>query len=137
MILLKNIALFLLAVLLLCTVGVFGFLYTIGYGVYSFLEGLVYKEINSPFPYFGKLLFSINVGIDKIGNVLLGEFLNQWAVKERRYPFGKKEDTISYALAINALTYEHNNLNKLGKFLYNSIETLDKGHFEKIIEKRQ
>lgn len=77
------------------------------------------------------MIYTINVGIDKIGNVLLGEFLNRFAVKELKYPFGKINDTISFALAKNL-----DNLSPLGKFIAYVLEYLDPGHLENSLKNR-
>ncbi len=75
------------------------------------------------------MIYTINVGIDKIGNVLLGAFLNQFAIKKTDYKFGDIDDTISKALAKNL-----DNLTPLGKFIVDILESIDPGHMKKSLD---
>lgn len=75
------------------------------------------------------MIYTINVGIDKIGNVLLGAFLNQFAIKKLDYKFGDIDDTISKALAKNL-----DNLTPLGKFIVDILESIDPGHMKKSLD---
>lgn len=122
--LLKNILLFFVAIVLLLTVGSFGLVYTVFDSIFNI------RNI-SFFKYWGDLIYTINVGLDKIGNVLLGKFLNKFAVKNVNYPFGSINDTISYALAKNI-----DNLTPLGKFVVGTLERLDPGHMDRSIKER-
>lgn len=122
--LLRNILLFIVAIFLLLTIGSFGLFYTLAYSIINFTKSSFVK-------YWADLIYTINVGIDKIGNVLLGEFLNRFAVKELKYPFGKINDTISFALAKNL-----DNLSPLGKFIADVLEYLDPGHLENSLKNR-
>ena len=117
--LIKNIILFFIAIILLTTLGSFGLLYTIISSIWNFKNLSVLR-------YWSDLLYTINVGIDKIGNVLLGDFLNRFAVNNANYKFGDIDDTISKALAKNL-----NNLTSLGKFIVNVLELIDPGHMKK------
>lgn len=117
--LLKNIILLFVAIILLITLGTFGLLYTIISSVYNIRNLSVLK-------YWSNILYTINVGIDKIGNVLLGDFLNNFAVRNSTYKFGNIDDTISKALSKNI-----NNLTSLGKFVVSILEFIDPGHMEK------
>jgi hypothetical protein len=116
--LLKNIVLFFIAIILLITLGSLGLIYTIFSSIYNFKNISVLK-------YWSDILYTINVGIDKIGNVLLGDFMNKFAVTEPVYLFGNLDDTISKALAKNL-----NNLTSLGKFIVNILEWIDPGHMK-------
>ena len=122
--LLKNILLFFIAIVLLLTVGSFGLVYTIFDSIFNIRN-------KSFFKYWGDLVYTINVGIDKIGNVLLGKFLNEFALTKIEYPFGNINDTISYALAKNI-----NNLTSLGRFIVDVLEYIDPGHMERSINER-
>lgn len=117
-----NIILFFVALSLLFTIGTFGLVYTIFWSVYN-------SSKISFFKYWGDLMYTINVGIDKIGNVLLAAFLNKFAVKEPKYKFGNINDTISEALAKNL-----DNLAPLGQFIVDVLEKIDPGHMEKSIK---
>lgn len=122
--LIKNIILFFVATSLLLTVGLFGLTYTLFWSIFNFTNKSFIK-------YWSNLIYTINVGIDKIGNVLLGEFMNKFAVTELKYPFGKINDTISYALAMNL-----NHLSPLGKFIANILESIDPGHMQDSLDKK-
>lgn len=120
----KNIILFFVAIFLITTLGTFGLLYTF------FTSIQEYRNI-SFFKYWGDLVYTINVGLDKLGNVLLGKFLNNFAVIEKKYPFGNLDDTISYALARNL-----GNLTSLGQFIVDVLEYIDPGHMENSLKNR-
>lgn len=122
--LIKNIILFIAAVFLLITIGGFGLVYTLFWSIINF-------KVISFFKYWADLVYTINVGIDKIGNVLLAAFLNRFAVKTDFYKFGNIDDTISYALALNL---KENNLTRLGIFIVNVLEYIDPGHMEKSLK---
>jgi hypothetical protein len=113
---------FVVAIILLCTIGVFGLVYTFFWSIFNF------KKI-SFFVYWANLVYTINVGIDKIGNVLLAAFLNRFAIREQTYRFGNINDTISKALAKNL-----NNLTPLGKFIVAVLEAIDPGHMQKSLD---
>jgi hypothetical protein len=117
--LISNIVLFFVAISLLFTVGTFGLFYTIFWSFYN-------SSKISFFKYWGDLMYTINVGIDKIGNVLLAAFLNKFATIKPQYKFGNINDTISEALAKNL-----DNLAPLGQFIVDVLEWIDPGHMEK------
>lgn len=118
-----NIIILVVALFLLVTVGTLGLIYTL-------INSVINISKADPFLYFGNILYSINVGIDKIGNVLLGSFMNRFAIYEdlSQTKFGNINHTISYVLAKNM---EPNTLRPLGTFLVNVLEYLDPGHMEK------
>jgi len=120
--LLNNLIIFAVAIFLLFTIGMFGLVYTLFWSIFK------YRKI-SFFKYWADLVYTINVGIDKIGNVLLGAFLNRFAVNQPEYPFGNINDTISKALAMNL-----DNLSPLGKFIVDVLEKIDPGHMEKSLD---
>lgn len=122
--LITNIVLFFVAIWLLITLGSIGLIYTLFWSVLNFGK-------NSFLKYWSDLIYTLNVGIDKLGNVLLGAFMNRFAVKELKYSFGKINDTISYALAMN-IGY----LSVLGKFIVDVLETIDPGHMEESIKNK-
>ncbi len=117
--LISNIVLFFVAISLLFTVGTFGLVYTIFWSFYN-------SSKISFFKYWGDLMYTINVGIDKIGNVLLAAFLNKFATIKPQYKFGNINDTISEALAKNL-----DNLAPLGQFIVDVLEWIDPGHMKK------
>ena len=122
--LVKNVLLFIIAISLLLTLGTLGLAYTILSSVFEFKNISVLK-------YWGDLFFTINVGIDKLGNVLLGKFLNKFAVKSNSYLFGNLNDTISFALGKNL-----DNLTFLGKLIVNILEYIDPGHINNALNNR-
>lgn len=122
--LINNVILFFIAIILLISVGAFGILYTIFWSIFNYTKTSFLK-------YWADLIYTLNVGIDKIGNVLLGAFMNKFAVKKLKYPFGKINDTISYALAMN-IGY----LSGLGQFIVDTLETIDPGHMENSIRNK-
>jgi hypothetical protein len=122
--LIKNLILLDVALTLLLTVGLFGLLYTFTWSIFNFTKTSFIK-------YWSNLIYTINVGIDKMGNVLLGAFMNKFAVKELKYPFGEINDTISYALAMNL-----GHLSLLGEFIANILEFIDPGHLENSIKNK-
>lgn len=121
----SNILLFLVAILLLLTLGVLGLIYTLIYSLFN-LEKVDFVK------YWGDLLYSINVGIDKIGNVLLGAFLNKSMIMEKTYIFGSINHTISHVLAYN---YFKENVTPLGLLLVDILEKIDPGHMEESLKK--
>ncbi len=120
--LIRNIILFFVAIILLSSIGVFGLIYT-------FIWSVINLKTISFIKYWSDLIYTINVGIDKIGNVLLGAFLNQFAIKKTDYKFGDIDDTISKALAKNL-----DNLTPLGKFIVDILESIDPGHMKKSLD---
>jgi hypothetical protein len=122
--LIKNLILLDVAVTLLLTVGVFGIIYTLFWSIRNFTK-------TSFFKYWSDLVYTINIGIDKLGNVMLGAFMNRFAVTELQYPFGRLEDTISYALAMN-IGY----LSPLGEFIVTILEAIDPGHMQDAIDRK-
>jgi hypothetical protein len=120
--LLVNIALFFVAVLLLLTVGVFGMLYGLCISIKEYTKASFLK-------YWVDVIYSINVGIDQIGNVMLAPFLNRFClIKRTNCRFGKVTETISYVLAVN---YFAGNLTKFGLGIVNILEKIDENHMEK------
>lgn len=121
-----NIILFFVAVILLLTVGVFGLVYTFFVTIFNFKK---YSFIN----YWSNMLYAINVGIDKIGNVILALFLNFLFLKNKNlYPFGSVKHTISHVLAVNLIDY--NNLTKSGHIMVNILEFIDNNHMKKSLK---
>ena len=121
-----NLIIFFVAIILLLTIGIYGLMYTL-------IESLFKYKNRSYINYWADLFYSINVGIDKIGNVLLAAFLNKYAIKDLKFPFGNVNYTISYVLAINYLNL--NNLKPFGKWLVNVLEKIDKNHMQKSLKR--
>jgi hypothetical protein len=121
--LLINVIILLVAIALLMTIGILGLIFAL---IYS----LIYFKKYSYIKYWSDTIYLINVGIDKIGNVILALFLNEYFVYDKSiYPFGSVDHTISHVLAVNLIL--HNNVTRFGLFLVNILEFLDSGHMEK------
>ena len=124
--LLVNIVLFFVAVFLLSTVGVFGLLYGLVYSILHYTTTGFLK-------YWTEVIYSLNIGIDQLGNVMLSPFLNKFClVTKNLYIFGKADETISYVLAINYFT---NNLTSFGLKIVLILEKIDKGHMKKSLNR--
>ena len=125
--LLVNIALFILALVLLSTAGLFGLVYGLYYSIRHFNKRELLK-------YWVELIYSINLGIDQIGNVLLGTFLNKFCLINTgtKNKFGKVRETISYVLAVN---YFSLNLTSFGKKIVFILDYLDKDHMAKSLNR--
>lgn len=93
---------------------------------------IIVFDYKSFLKYWGNLLYQVNIGIDQIGNVLLGEFLNNYLVTSPIHKFGDVDETISYVLGKNEKV-----LTKLGRLIYNILEFLDPGHMEKAIKAKE
>lgn len=117
--LINNAIIFIVAIALLATVGTFGLMYTVFWSILNITKISFLK-------YWADLIYTINVGIDKIGNVLLAAFLNKFAIVEPVHKFGNINDTISEALAKNL-----DNLTQFGQWIVNVLEWIDPGHMEK------
>jgi hypothetical protein len=72
------------------------------------------------------------MGIDQIGNVMLGEFMNRYLVTQLVHPFGEVDETISYALAKN-----RGYLNGLGRGVAWVLEWIDPNHLDKAVESKE
>ena len=86
--------------------------------------------------FLSDFFYSLALGIDKVGNVVLQVPLNKFAIVSHKslksYPFGNINDTISYALAKNWKAF---NLTKVGWLLVFLLEWLDEGHMEKSLKR--
>lgn len=87
--------------------------------------------------FLSDFFYSLALGIDKVGNVVLQVPLNAFAVKSNHatpiYYFGNINDTISYALAMN---WKRDNLSNVGWMLVDLLEWLDAGHMDKSLNRR-
>ena len=87
--------------------------------------------------FLSDFFYSLALGIDKVGNVVLQVPLNAFAILSHKslksYRFGNINDTISYALAKN---WRADNLTRLGLLLVNLLEWLDEGHMDKSLKRK-
>lgn len=128
--LLNSLVLFLVAVVLAAALFPLGFVAEVIFNIYYLRSKLA--------DYF----YALALGIDKIGNVVLGTLFNKIMIvkKYKAYEFGSINDTISYVLARNlpvtVIRFELNKketkvLTKLGWWLVCILERLDPDHMAK------
>lgn len=128
--LLNSLVLFLVAVVLAAALFPLGFVTEVIFNIYYLRSKLA--------DYF----YALALGIDKIGNVVLGTLFNKIMIvkKYKAYEFGSINDTISYVLARNlpvtVIRFELNKketkvLTKLGWWLVCILERLDPDHMAK------
>lgn len=119
-----GIILFLVAVLLSAISLPIGFAYFILKCVFTFQ----FKKFGIRFnQYFLKMALSI----DQMGNVAMQELFNDILIKNRDYPFGDEDETISSVIGKNL---KHKNLTSLGKALNAILDFLDPNHSLNSIE---
>lgn len=102
-------------------------IYPIGYAFMwiKFIFTLKFKELDN-------LHLKIAIEIDELGNLMFKDLFNKILIKPGGYPFGNDEQTISHVIGVNKLT---NNLTKLGKFIADILNKIEKNHVEKAAEK--
>ncbi len=121
-----NVLLFFVALLLLFTIGLYGLIYALIFSLFN------YSKVNFV-GYWTDLIYSINLGIDMIGNVMLSVFLNKNAIiDDKIYPFGDVRHTISHVLAVNHI--KHNNVTPFGLWIINILDKIDKDHTQKSLD---
>jgi len=77
--------------------------------------------------------FGIALGIDLLGNIVLGDLFNILIIRKGGYKFGKIGDTISYVIGKNILI---NKLTLVGKLLNSFLNLFEKEHCLKAVYKR-
>jgi hypothetical protein len=119
-----GIILFLIAILLSAISLPIGFAYFILKCVFTFQ----FKKFGIRFnQYFLKMAISI----DQMGNVAMQEILNDTLIKNRDYPFGDEDETISSVIGKNL---KFGNLTVFGKALNAILDFLDPNHSLNSIE---
>lgn len=119
-----GIILFLIAILLSAISLPIGFVYFILKCVFTFQ----FKKFGIRFnQYFLKMAISI----DQMGNVAMQEILNDTLIKNRDYPFGDEDETISSVIGKNL---KFGNLTVFGKALNAILDFLDPNHSLNSIE---
>jgi len=120
--LILNSTLFIVAILLLATIGLYGAVYAFFYTVYRYPN---YSFLS----FWADTIYAINIGIDQIGNVLLAVFLNRFCLyNPNLYPFGKVKQTISHVLAVNYFEF---NITPFGHFIIKILLFFDPDHLYK------
>ncbi len=116
--------LFLIAILLSAVSLPIGFAYFILKCIFTFQ----FKKFGIRFnQYFLKMAISI----DQMGNVAMQELFNDMLIKNRDYPFGDEDETISSVIGKNL---KYGNLTTLGKALNAVLDFLDPDHSLNSIE---
>jgi hypothetical protein len=128
--LLNSIILFIVAVVLSIALMPISFTFTI-------FVNIIKLDDKAFLAFFSDFFYSLALGIDKIGNVVLQVPLNAFAINSyktlKSYRFGDINDTISYALAKN---WKRDNLTLVGWCLVWVLEWLDPNHMEKSLNRR-
>jgi 8-oxo-dGTP diphosphatase len=94
--------------------------------------GFAYQIISSLFRAINEYLFKVAKSIDQLGNVVCRDLFNDTLIKKGGYRFGNEDVTISHVLGKNE---ETKTLSILGKGLAWILNTIDKDHNKKAIER--
>lgn len=94
--------------------------------------GFAFQIITALFKAIDKYLFRIAKSIDQLGNVVCEHLLNVTMIKKNGYKFGNEDVTISHVLGMNEKT---DTLSGAGKLLALLLNTIDKDHNQKAIER--
>lgn len=78
--------------------------------------------------------YNIALSIDFFGNATGKYMMNDLLIKKGGYEFGNPKETISYALAKN---WQLNRLTKLGQFIADILNAVDKNHLQKSINNNE
>lgn len=79
-----------------------------------------------------KYFRNVALSIDQLGNTMGGPLMNMFLLKEEStHKFGNPDETISFCLGVNKL---NNTLNKLGLFIANKLNKIDKNHVENAVK---
>lgn len=122
--LLKSIILLLIALLLgiiLIPIGI----------VFTFIKLIICMKFIEAYNHFCKLLFSIAISIDQLGNTACKYLFNAIFIKNDIIEFGNINETVSSVLGKN---YKNNNLTFLGKKLNLILNLIETNHTLKSIE---
>jgi hypothetical protein len=131
---LNSIILFIVAVVLAAALFPIGF-------IYALIHAIGQLRYNAFSAFLSNFLYSLALGIDKIGNVACGALFNATLIKGKStYKFGNINDTVSYVLARNLqvtiITFPFNNkqtkqLTWAGWWLVCILELIDPDHMAK------
>lgn len=119
-----GVLLFIIALVLSVLTLPFGMVYTVLKCLFSFRFKHLWKLTNH---YFLKLA----VSIDQLGNVAMQELFNDLLIKDKTYPFGHEDETISSVIGKNL---KYCKLTKVGHFLNAILDFLDPNHSLNSIE---
>lgn len=119
-----GIILFLIAILLSAVSLPIGFAYFILKCLFTFQ----FKKFGAR---FNQYFLKVAISIDQMGNVAMQELFNDMLIKNRDYPFGDEDETISSVIGKNL---KYGNLTTLGKALNAVLDFLDPNHSLNSIE---
>jgi hypothetical protein len=94
--------------------------------------GFAFQIITAIFKGIDKYLFRMAKSIDQLGNVVCEHLFNVTLIKKNGYKFGNEDVTISHVLGMNE---QRDTLSNAGKMLALLLNTIDKDHNQKAIEK--
>ncbi len=94
--------------------------------------GFAFQIVTALFKAIDKYLFKIAKSIDQLGNVICEHLFNVTLIKKNGYKFGNEDVTISHVLGKNEQT---KTLSAMGKILAWILNTIDKDHNKKAIER--
>ena len=94
--------------------------------------GFTFQIITTLFRGIDRYLFRMAKSIDQLGNVVCEHFFNVTLIKKNGYKFGNEDVTISHVLGMNE---KADTLSFAGKMLAWLLNTIDKDHNQKAIEK--
>ena len=86
---------------------------------------------NKALDYLSKLILSLALNINLMGNVICGDLFNTYLRKTGGYSFGRYNQTISAVLGHNKAL---GTLTDLGRMLANLLNFIDEEHVEKAIK---
>ena len=89
------------------------------------LSTFSYKKLNNYF-------LDIAIAVDQLGNVFCRHLLNKALAKNSKHLFGNPDETVSGVLGKNK---KAGTLTKLGLWIADNLNMLEKNHVEKAIEK--
>ncbi len=89
-------------------------------------------QIIRNFMSINKYLFNIAIGVDQLGNIVCAQLFNDCLIKNGGYRFSNCDETISGVVGKNK---QLGTLSFMGRRLYWLLDTIQKDHAEKAIEK--
>ena len=104
-----------------------GILYPLGW-VYSMIT------FRGSFKKLGKWWFVMAISVDQLGNVVMSTMFNDILISKYGHRFGDEDQTVSMVLGVNKAM---GTLTRLGKFIADVLNFIDKDHVEKAIEKNE
>lgn len=115
---LKNIGLFIIAIILGCITIPIGFISSLFITIYK-------RNIKAWWNRIGQYFLILAITIDIFGNVALEPLFNLILIKKEGYKFGNRKETISSVLGKNK---KQNTLTKKGIKLSNLLDRIDPNH---------